>query len=121
MRVVLRRVHGGLRHAERLRAADLEIDLAGHRVFRGGAEVALSRTEFNLLAALAQTPGQTFTHAQLIERLHSVAFEGYDRSIDAHIKNLRRKLEPDPAAPRYILTVFGIGYRFADEPGVENE
>jgi DNA-binding response OmpR family regulator len=75
----------------------------------------LSRTEFNLLALLAQHPGQTFTRAQLVDRLHHVAFEGVDRSIDAHVKNLRRKLEPNPGEPRYVLTVFGVGYKFSGE------
>ena len=99
----------------RIRAADLEIDLNGHRVLRAGEPVQLSRTEFNLLAVLAQHPGQTFTRAQLVDRLHQVVFEGVDRSIDAHVKNLRRKLEPNPSEPRYVLTVFGVGYKFADE------
>jgi two-component system alkaline phosphatase synthesis response regulator PhoP len=97
VRAILRRVHGEVRSSRLVHAADLEIDLAGHRV------------------TLAQHPGQTFTRAQLVDRLHQVAFEGVDRSIDAHIKNLRRKLEPDPGEPRYVLTVFGVGYQFADE------
>jgi DNA-binding response OmpR family regulator len=96
----------------------LEIDLNGHNVKRDGQPVRLSRTEFNLLATLARNPGQTFTRAQLLDRLHGVAYEGYDRSIDAHIKNLRRKLETDPAEPRYVMTVYGIGYKFADEEWV---
>ena len=95
-----------------MRIADLVIDLDGHSVTRGGVPVELSRTEFNLLATLAQHPGQTFTRAQLMDRLHNVADAGYDRSIDAHIKNLRRKLEPDPSTPRYVVTVFGVGYKF---------
>lgn len=114
VRAVLRRVHGG-QPADLIRAGDLEIDLAGHRVSRGGEAVELSRTEFNLLAALARDPGQVFSRAQLLNRVHGVAYDGYDRSIDAHIKNLRRKLEVNPAEPRYILTVYGIGYRFNDE------
>ncbi len=114
VRTVLRRATGGVRQPGLLRAADLEIDLEGHRLTRAGAPVKLSRIEFSLLATLAQHPGMTFTRAQLLDRLHGVAFDGYDRSIDAHIKNLRRKLEPDPANPRYILTVFGIGYQFTD-------
>jgi DNA-binding response OmpR family regulator len=73
--------------------------------------IELSRIEFNLLTILAQHPGLTFTRAQLLERIHGYAFEGYDRSIDAHVKNLRRKLEPDPSEPRYILTVYGYKYR----------
>jgi two-component system alkaline phosphatase synthesis response regulator PhoP len=115
VRAVLRRVQGGVRQPGRIRAGDLEIDLHGHRVTRAGEPVRLTRTEFNLLAVLAQHPGQTFTRAQLLDRLHGVAYEGFDRSVDAHVKNLRRKLEPDPAEPRYVLTVYGVGYRFTDE------
>ncbi|HAJ35904.1 MAG TPA: DNA-binding response regulator [Chloroflexi bacterium] len=114
VRVILRRVNRAVAQAGVLRAADLEIDLQGHRVLRGGVAVPLSRTEFNLLAVLAQHPGQTFSRAQLVDRLHNVTFQGFERSIDAHIKNLRRKLEPDPATPRYVLTVFGVGYKFAE-------
>ena len=115
VRTVLRRAHGPQPPSNLLRAADLEIDLEGHRVQRAGITVHLSRIEFNLLATLAQHPGQIFTRAQLLDRLHGVIFDGYDRSIDAHIKNLRRKLEPDPAEPRYVLTVYGIGYKFNEE------
>jgi two-component system alkaline phosphatase synthesis response regulator PhoP len=115
VRAVLRRVQGGVHQPGLVRAGDLEIDLTGHRVTRGGNPIRLSRTEFKLLATLAQHPGQTFSRAQLLDRLHGVAYEGYDRSIDAHIKNLRRKLEPDPAEPTYVLTVYGIGYQFNSE------
>jgi len=115
VRTVLRRVSGAVRQPGMLRAADLEIDLEGYRLTRGGTPVKLSRIEFNLLVILAQHPGQTFTRAQLLDRLHGFAFDGYDRSIDAHVKNLRRKLEIDPAEPRYVLTVYGIGYQFNDE------
>jgi DNA-binding response OmpR family regulator len=93
----------------------LEIDLNGHRATRGEETLQLTPIEFNLLATLAQHPGQTFSRSQLLDRLHGVAYDGFDRSIDAHIKNLRRKLETDPANPRYILTVYGIGYKFTDE------
>jgi DNA-binding response OmpR family regulator len=115
VRVILRRVNRDGVQSSVLRAADLEIDLNGHRVLRSGVAVQLSRTEFSLLAVLAQHPGQTFSRTQLVDRLHNVSFQGFDRSIDAHIKNLRRKLEPDPATPRYVLTVFGVGYKFAEE------
>ena len=118
IKAVLRRVRGDLQHVGTVRVADLEIDLEGYRVFRRDEPIDLSRTEFNLLAVFAQHPGQSFTRAQLLSRLHGVAYDGYDRSVDAHIKNLRRKLEEDPANPRYILTVFGIGYRFTDEAAV---
>ena len=115
VRAVLRRTQGGVRTPGLLRAADLEIDLDGHRVSRQGKSISLSRTEFNLLTVLAQHPGQTFTRAQLLDRLHQTAYEGFDRSIDAHIKNLRRKLEVNPLEPRYALTVFGVGYKFSEE------
>jgi two-component system alkaline phosphatase synthesis response regulator PhoP len=115
VRAVLRRVRGGVRQPGLIRAAELEIDLQGHRVTRAGEPIDLTRTEFNLLATLAQHPGQTFTRAQLLDRLHGYAYEGYDRSVDAHVKNLRRKLEVNPVEPRYVLTVYGVGYKFTDE------
>ena len=77
--------------------------------------IDLTPTEFELLAALASQPGRIFTRAQLLDAVHGVAFESYERAIDAHIKNIRRKLEPNPRQPRYILTVYGVGYKFADE------
>ena len=115
VRVILRRVNREGVQSGVLRAADLEIDLNGRRVLRRGEAIQLSRTEFGLLAVVAQHPGQVFSRAQLVDRLHHVAFQGFDRSIDAHIKNLRRKLEPEPVTPRYVLTVFGVGYKFAEE------
>ena len=115
VRAVLRRVQGGIRQPGLIRSGDLEIDLNGHRVTRGGEPIPLTRTEFNLLTVLAQHPGQTFSRAQLLDRLHGVAYDGFDRSIDAHVKNLRRKLETDPVNPRYVLTVYGVGYKFTDE------
>ncbi len=114
VRTVLRRTQGNVLQPGVLHAGDLEIFLDGHRLTRAGAPIELSRIEFNLLAILAQHPGQTFTRAQLLDRLHGIVFEGYDRSIDAHVKNLRRKLEPNPAEPRYVLTVYGVGYKFND-------
>ena len=75
----------------------------------------LTPTEFQLLATLAREPGRVFTRAQLLDAVHGVAFESYERAIDAHVKNIRRKLEPDPREPRYLLTVYGVGYRFADD------
>ena len=115
IRAVLRRVRGGVQPPEVLRVDDLEIDLNAHRVTRSGEPISLTPIEFRLLAALAQNPGATFTRDQLVERLHGVAYEGFDRSVDSHVKNLRRKLEPDPAEPRYVLTVYGVGYRLNDE------
>ncbi len=115
VRVVLRRVQGGNRTPGLIVAGDLEIDTNGYTVTRRGEEIPLSRTEFNLLVLLAQYPGQTFTRAQLLNRLHGYSDTGYDRSVDAHVKNLRRKLEPDPSNPIYIQTVYGVGYKFNDE------
>ena len=115
VRAVLRRVQGGVHSPGLIRADELEIDLKGHRVTRAGEPLHLTRTEFSLLTTLAQHPGQAFTRAQLLDRVHGIAYDGYDRSIDAHIKNLRRKLETDPAEPRYVLTVYGIGYKFTEE------
>ena len=96
-----------------LRAGDLEIDLEAHTVSRGGQHVDLTPTEFNLLATLAGQPGRAFTRLQLLEAAQGTTYEGYERTIDAHIKNLRAKIEPDSRNPKYIETVFGVGYRFA--------
>jgi DNA-binding response OmpR family regulator len=88
--------------------------------------VELTASEFQLLVALAREPGRVFTRGQLLDVLHGVAFESYERAIDAHIKNLRRKIEPDPRNPRYLLTIYGVGYKFADpadepvRPGAED-
>ncbi len=115
VRAVLRRVKGSVRQSGLILAADLEIDLNGRQVTRKGETITLTRSEFNLLVTLAQHPGQAFTREQLLTRLYDVAYDSYARSIDAHIKNLRQKLEIYPGEPRYILTVFGIGYKFSDE------
>lgn len=115
VRAVLRRTQGEVQTPGLIRSGELEIDLNGHRVTRREEPIKLTRIEFNLLAILVQHPGQTLSRAQLIDRLHGAADGGYDRSIDAHIKNLRRKLEDDPAEPRYVLTIYGIGYQFADK------
>jgi two-component system alkaline phosphatase synthesis response regulator PhoP len=113
VRAVLRR-HAGSGEAETLRAGDLTLDVPRMRVTRGVQPVELTATEFALLAAMARQPGRVFTRAQLLDAIHGVAFESYERAIDAHIKNIRRKLEPEPRAPRYLLTVYGVGYRLAD-------
>lgn len=115
VRAVLRRTQGDVQTPGLIHSGELEIDLNGHRATLRGEVLHLTRIEFSLLATLAQHPGQTFSRAQLIDRLHGVAEGGFDRSIDAHIKNLRRKIESDPADPRYVLTVYGIGYQFTDK------
>ena len=112
VRTVLRRAGSARAASPVLRAADLEIDLEAHTVQRAGEPVELTPTEFNLLVVLAGQPGRTFTRLQLLEMSQGSAFEGYERTIDAHIKNLRAKIERDPKNPRYVETVFGVGYRF---------
>ena len=115
VRAVLRRADRPLEAAETIRAGDVVLDLPRMRTEVGGPAVELTPTEFQLLATLAARPGRIFTRSQLLDALHGVAFETYERAIDSHIKNLRRKLEPDPRRPRYVLTVYGVGYRFADD------
>jgi DNA-binding response OmpR family regulator len=85
------------------------------RVEVAGRAVELTPTEFQLLLTLARQPGRIFTRSQLLDAMHGLAFESYERAIDAHVKNLRRKLEADPTRPRFVLTVYGVGYRFAEE------
>jgi two-component system, OmpR family, alkaline phosphatase synthesis response regulator PhoP len=117
VRAVLRR--GTRDTVEVVRAGDLTIDLRAHEVNLGGRRLDLTPTEFRLLETLASHPNQVFTRMQLIDRVQGHAFEGYERTVDAHVKNLRSKVEPDPKTPRYILTVYGIGYKFqgGDERG----
>jgi len=122
MRELLARVRAVLRRAEKpaaapdvLRAADIVLDRDRRSVTVGGAEVNLTPTEFDLLATLMSEPGRVFSRASLLEAVQGIAFEGMERSINVHIRNLRTKIEPDPANPRYIETIFGVGYRFCGE------
>ncbi len=112
VRALLRRSSSASQSSEVLRVADLEIDLDAHTVTRKKKPVELTPTEFSLLATLAAYPGRAFSRLQLLEASQGNAYEGYERTIDAHIKNLRAKIENDPKNPTYIETVFGIGYRF---------
>ncbi|HYY80696.1 MAG TPA: response regulator transcription factor [Actinomycetes bacterium] len=115
VRAVLRRTEtAGAGVPEVLRVADVEVDVARMRVRVAGRPVELTATEFQLLVALMREPGRVFTRGQLLDAVHGVAFESYERAVDAHVKNIRRKLEPTPGRPRYLLTVHGVGYRFAD-------
>ncbi|MDQ5853005.1 MAG: response regulator transcription factor [Chloroflexota bacterium] len=115
VRAVLRRTEGNQTPATVLRFGDLVVDLDRRNVTLRGQPVELTPTEFELLQILAREPGRPFTRAQLLERAYDVAYAGYDRTVDAHIKNLRRKLEPDPRGPRYIITLYGVGYKFAEQ------
>lgn len=115
VRAVLRRTDstqaGG---PEMLRVADVEVDVPRMRVSVSGRPVEVTPTEFELLRTLIGQPGRVFTRFQLLEAVHGVAIESYERAIDAHVKNLRKKIELAPGTPRYLLTVRGVGYRFAD-------
>jgi two-component system, OmpR family, alkaline phosphatase synthesis response regulator PhoP len=116
VRAVLRRSGAEAMLRERpIRVGDVEIDPKRMRVTVAGNVVDLTPTEFQLFAALAREPGRVFTRGQLLDAIHGVAIESYERAIDAHVKNVRKKIEPEPGRPRYVLTVHGVGYRFADE------
>jgi DNA-binding response OmpR family regulator len=116
VRAVLRRAGTESMLRERpIRVADVEIDPQRMRAAVAGRPVELTPTEFQLLATLAREPGRVFTRGQLLDAIHGVAIESYERAIDAHVKNVRKKIEPEPGKPRYVLTVHGVGYRFADD------
>jgi len=115
VRTVLRRVDNVMSGAEVVHVSGLQLDLPRMQASLEGREIELTPTEFQLLAVLAGQPGRVFSRSQLLEALHGFAFESYERAIDAHIKNIRRKIEPDPRQPRYILMVYGVGYKFAGE------
>jgi two-component system alkaline phosphatase synthesis response regulator PhoP len=115
VKAVLRRAQAPPEGPEVVRAADVVIDIQRHQVTVAAKKVELTPTEFDLLMTMAQQPGRAFSRLDLLEATQGNAFDGYERTIDAHIKNLRAKIEADPKNPRYIQTVFGIGYRFAEE------
>ncbi len=115
VRTVLRRADRSSSPDEIIRVADLTLDVPRLRLTVGDRPIELTTTEFQLLTTLARQPGRIFTRGQLLDAVHGIAFESYERAIDAHIKNIRRKIEPNPREPRYILTVYGMGYKFADE------
>ena len=110
---VLRRIDKQAPQPEVLRCADIEVDVAGRSATVGARPVELTPTEFDLLATLMAAPGRVFSRLELLDRIQGSAYEGYERTIDVHIRNLRAKIEPDPSAPIYIDTVYGAGYRFS--------
>jgi two-component system alkaline phosphatase synthesis response regulator PhoP len=116
VRAVFRRIESARNSdAETIQVADLVLDLPRMRVSAKGREIEeLTPSEFTLLATIAKQPGRVFTRSQLLDALHGVAFESYERAIDAHIKNIRKKIEVDSSQPRYILSVYGVGYKFSD-------
>jgi len=122
VRAVLRRSERAAQPADRIVVGDLVLDVPRMRVSVGHRAVELTTTEFAILTTMAREPGRIFTRSQLLDAVHGVAFESYERAIDTHVKNIRRKLEPDPRRPRYLLTVYGVGYRVAEpEPEPEPE
>jgi len=115
VRAVLRRWDGARAGTEVVRAGDLVLDVPRMQASLGGRTLNLTPTEFQVLAVMARQPGRIFTRGQLLEAVHGIAVESYERAIDSHIKNIRRKLEPDARHPRYVLAVHGIGYKFTDD------
>jgi DNA-binding response OmpR family regulator len=113
VRAVLRRAGKHTVEQDILRAADITLDRAGRVVAVAENQVDLTPSEFDILATLMAAPGRAFSRLELLERLQGSAYEGYERTIDVHVRNLRSKIEPNPNQPRYIETVYGIGYRFA--------
>ncbi len=114
VRAVLRRAEATASTGRDLRIGDLAIDEQRMVVTRDEQRIDLTASEFQLLATLARSPGRVFTRAQLLDAIHGESFDAYERAIDAHVKNIRRKLEREPQRPRYVLTVFGVGYRMAE-------
>lgn len=113
VRAVLRRAQKEPGEPDVLRAGNLILDRTAHRVTLAGEMVDLTPSEFDLLATLMSTPGRAFSRMELLDRLQGDAYEGYERTVDVHVKNLRAKIEEDPRSPHYIETVYGVGYRFA--------
>lgn len=112
VRAVFRRTQGQVQPPKVLQAGNVTVDVAQHTASVDGKAMELTRIEFDLLATLLQHPGQVFTRLQLLESAQGAAYEDYERAIDQHIKNLRAKLGDDARSPRYILTVYGVGYKF---------
>ncbi len=119
VRAVLRRLPGE-RGPDELRRGDLLLDFRRRDALRNGEPLGLTRAEFKILGVLALEPGRVFTREQLIQKALGVDFDGYERTVDAHIRNLRRKVEPDSAHPKYVRTVYGAGYAFAEKPNEES-
>jgi DNA-binding response OmpR family regulator len=113
VRAVLRRAGKPQSTTDVLRAADIMLDRVGRVVTVGETRVDLTPSEFDLLSALMSAPGRAFSRLDLLERIQGDAFDGYQRTIDVHVRNLRTKIEPDPSHPRYVESVYGVGYRFA--------
>lgn len=115
VRALLRRANSDRDgNREQMEFGDLVIDLSGHRVLLAGKEVDLTASEFKLLTTLARYPGRVYSRMELVEKVLGYDFEGYERTIDSHVKNLRAKLGDNPRDPKWLHTVHGVGYRFED-------
>src|SRR6187401_3627227 len=114
VRAVLRRVDASAVQSEVVRAADVTLDVPRRKTQVGARRVELTSSEFQLLATLMRQPGRVFTRSQLLDSIRGEEGESFERAVDAHVKNLRRKIEADPRKPKYVLTVYGVGYKFAD-------
>jgi two-component system response regulator RegX3 len=113
VRALLRRAHVESEpQRDRLEFGDLIVDISSHKAFLGGKELDLTASEFKLLTTLSRYPGRVYSRMELVEKVLGYDFEGYERTIDSHVKNLRAKLDDDPREPRFIYTVHGVGYRF---------
>ena len=115
VRAVLRRTSSAPEATDILRAGDLVLDVDSRSLKHQGSLVDLTPMEFDLLTILMRNPGRAYSRLDLLERTQGYAYDGYERTVDVHIKNLRKKIKRDPSEPEYILTVFGIGYRFNPE------
>ncbi len=113
IRAVLRRSGGTLPVPEVIAVGDVRLDRGAHSVTVGEKAVDLTPSEFDLLAALMSSPGRVFSRLELLDQIQGTTYEGYERTIDVHVKNLRAKIEPQPKSPRYVETIYGVGYRFA--------
>ena len=114
VKAVLRRIELGPGRGDAIRAGGVTLDIPRMQARLGRRSIELTSTEFELLATMMRQPGRVFTRGQLLDAVRGEDIESFERAIDAHIKNLRRKLEPDPRQPRFVLTVYGVGYKFAD-------
>ncbi len=114
VKAVLRRTDRAVETSGVLRVGELVLDVDSHQVTVAGKSIGVTPTEFNILATLARTPGRAISRAQLMEQSQEVFFEGMERTVDVHIRNLRTKLEPDPKNPRHLITVFGVGYKLEE-------
>ncbi|KAA3659576.1 MAG: DNA-binding response regulator [Chloroflexi bacterium] len=115
IRAMFRRMDKFTTQSNTVQVSDIVLDPDRRLVTVAGSRVDLTPSEFEILAALMANPGRVFSRLDLIERMQGMALEGFERSIDVHVRNLRRKIEPDPGKPRYVETVYGMGYRFAIE------